>query len=494
MTQAPSRAVQLLRSLLQVGPLLIVAACGGNGSSSSATAPGTPTLDSATAGDTQAVLAFTASTSGGTATTYNADCSATGATTRSVTGSSSPITVTGMTNGTTYTCGVTAINSAGSASSASKTVTPVAASSAPGTPTLNSATAGDGQAVLAFTASTSGGTATTYSGNCSATGETTRNATGSSSPITVTSMTNTKAYTCTVTATNSAGSATSASKSVTPVASSSGGGGTSTTVDTTALPVGTSKVITTVPTSVGYLYSCGGTSPTNPGNDAQGWISSDGTTYNLVTKMLYAVTGANSWASTFTNTIASAGRLDGNGLPAHTTGTFPITNDTNPQAFQYDKNPNKILTNTIAWSGLPSNPTVNATPTCLGTGAVGVFLTGARMFAAYDARGRDARAWEVTDACEGHPQQQGAYHYHSLPKCGLAADVSGQHSAVIGYAADGFAVYGPQGDGGKTIANSDLDICHGHTDTTVTQYHYHTTETFPYTIGCYRGTPITSHN
>ncbi|WP_159445467.1 YHYH protein [Rhizobacter sp. OV335] len=261
--------------------------------------------------------------------------------------------------------------------------------------------------------------------------------------------------------------------------------------------MGTSKVITTVPTDAGYLYLCStaNVSAGNPGNSAQGWISSDGTTWNLQTKSLYSVSGAVSWASTFTNAIANGFRkLDGNGLPSHTTGIYKITNETSPQAYQYDQNPNYILTNTIAWSGLNPNPTVNATPTCLSTGAVGVFLTGARMFAAFDAKGRDARAWEVTDACEGHPAPGGAYHYHSMPKCGLTADVTGQHSAVIGYAADGFAVYGMQGDAGKTIANADLDICHGHTDTSVTQYHYHTTETFPYTIGCYRGTPITSHN
>lgn len=411
MTHTPSRTVQLIRNLLQVGPLLMLAACGGNGSSSS----------------------------------------------------------TGTTNTTTTT--------------------------APGTPTLDSATAGDAQAVLAFTASTSGGTATSYSGSCAATGATTRSATGTSSPMTVTTLTNGTTYTCTVTASNSAGSVTSTSKTVTPAATSSGGG-TTTTVDTTALPVGTSKIIETVPTAVGYLYKCTNTTnPNNPGNIAQGWISSDGTTWNLQTKSIYAVTGNDSWVSTFTSTVANAVRsLAGNGLPSHTTGIYGITNETNPLAFQYDHNPNKIKTNTVAWSGLSTSPTVNATPTCLGGGAVGIFLTGARMFAAFDAKGRDARAWEVTDACEGHPEGTGKYHYHSLPKCGLSADVASQHSAVIGYAADGFAIYGVQGDAGKTITNDDLDICHGHTDTSVTQYHYHTTETFPYTIGCYRGTPITSHD
>lgn len=413
MTHTPSRAVHLIRSLLQIGPLLMLAACGGSGSSSSTSTTGTTTTTTTT-------------------------------------------------------------------------------TTAPGTPTLDSATAGDAQAVLAFTASTSGGTATSYSGSCSATGATTRSATGTGSPLTVTSLTNGTTYSCTVTATNSAGSSTSSAKTVTPAAASSSGG--STTVDTTALPVGTSKVMT-VPTDVGYLYSCGGTSSSNPGNTAQGWISSDGTTWNLQTKSLYTVSGTVSWTSTFTNTIANAVRsLAGNGLPSHTTGTYPITNATSPLAYQYDHNPNSITTNTVAWSGLPTSPTVNATPTCLSLGAVGVFLTGSRMYAAFDAKGRDARAWEVTDACEGHPAVGGAYHYHSMPKCGLTADVTGQHSAVIGYAADGFAIYGMQGDSGKTITNADLDVCHGHTDTSVTQYHYHTTETFPYTIGCYRGTPISSHD
>src|SRR6185295_2785358 len=85
---------KFLRSLAQAWPLLALAACGGNGSSSatSETAPGAPTLNSATAGDGQATLAFTASTSGGAASSYTGKCS-----TSAVTGTSSPITITGLT-------------------------------------------------------------------------------------------------------------------------------------------------------------------------------------------------------------------------------------------------------------------------------------------------------------------------------------------------------------------------------------------------------------
>ena len=34
-----------------------------------------------------------------------------------------------------------------------------------------------------------------------------------------------------------------------------------------------------------------------------------------------------------------------------------------------------------------------------------------------NAGNRDAVAWEVQDACNGHPQSSGVYHYHSLPSC-----------------------------------------------------------------------------
>jgi hypothetical protein len=88
-----------------------------------ATPPGAPTIGTATAGNGQATVSFTApaSTGGSAITSYKATCG-----TQSVSGTASPITVTGLSNGTSYTCTVTASNAVGvsAPSAASNSVTP----------------------------------------------------------------------------------------------------------------------------------------------------------------------------------------------------------------------------------------------------------------------------------------------------------------------------------------------------------------------------------
>jgi len=86
--------------------------------------PGAPTGVTATAGNAQATVSFTApASSGGAAiTSYTATSSPGGLT---ATGAASPLTVTGLTNGTSYTFTVTASNgSTGPASAASGAVVP----------------------------------------------------------------------------------------------------------------------------------------------------------------------------------------------------------------------------------------------------------------------------------------------------------------------------------------------------------------------------------
>jgi hypothetical protein len=76
---------------------------------SDATVPDAPVLDAVVAGDGEARLYFTASGDGGTAITgYTASCGA-----MSQTGPSSPITVSGLTNDSEYSCSVIASNSIG---------------------------------------------------------------------------------------------------------------------------------------------------------------------------------------------------------------------------------------------------------------------------------------------------------------------------------------------------------------------------------------------
>ncbi len=89
------------------------------------TLPGAPTIGTATAAFQSATVAFTAPANAGYPTTlsYTATSSPGGLT---GTGSASPITVTGLTNGTEYTFTVTATNDTGTgpASAASNAVTP----------------------------------------------------------------------------------------------------------------------------------------------------------------------------------------------------------------------------------------------------------------------------------------------------------------------------------------------------------------------------------
>jgi sugar lactone lactonase YvrE len=183
------------------------------------TVPGAPTIGTATAGNAQATISFTApaSNGGATITSYTVTSSPNNFT---ATGATSPIIVTGLTNTTAYTFTVKATNSVGVsiASAASNSATPSGILSVPGAPTIVAATAGNAQATISFTAPASdGGAAITAYTVTSSPG--TFTATGVASPIIVTGLTNTTAYTFTVHATNSVGSSleSAASNSATPV-------------------------------------------------------------------------------------------------------------------------------------------------------------------------------------------------------------------------------------------------------------------------------------
>jgi len=94
--------------------------------SANATVPGTPTITSVTSGDSQAIVSFSApSSDGGSSITSYTVTSSPGNITKTT--SSSPIYVTGLTNGTAYTFTVFATNTIGNSatSTASGAVVPV---------------------------------------------------------------------------------------------------------------------------------------------------------------------------------------------------------------------------------------------------------------------------------------------------------------------------------------------------------------------------------
>ena len=256
----------------------------------------------------------------------------------------------------------------------------------------------------------------------------------------------------------------------------------------TALPLGDGNISTSP--RVGYVFSCQTTFGNNgaPGGKAT-WIT--GSTWNQTIKP--TVQGEIEWPnSRVTISVAGTERIvSANNLPSHTTGRFPIER-TDP-AFQFDGNPNAITEQAILLR-LAASPQPAAAPTCVPQGMIGFTTSGAALYNALDGAGRDAAAHEVQDHCAGHPQGMGQYHYHSPSTCMHdAAETQSQHSDLLGYALDGYGVFGQFGDGGRRLTNADLDACHGHTHAIPWDgqsrelYHYHMTREYPYSIGCFHG-------
>jgi fibronectin type 3 domain-containing protein len=188
---------------------------GGSGATPPPAAPGAPSLTSATRGNAQVALVWTAPASDGgsaildytaTASPGGASCTATGL----------GCTVSGLTNGTSYSFTVTARNAVGSGpASNSLSATPA---TVPGAPVLTGATPGSGQVALAWTApaSNGGGPITGYVATASPGGATCSSA---GLACTVTGLTNGTSYSFTVVASNAVGPGpASNSLAATPVA------------------------------------------------------------------------------------------------------------------------------------------------------------------------------------------------------------------------------------------------------------------------------------
>ncbi len=133
-----------------------------------------------------------------------------------------------------------------------------------------------------------------------------------------------------------------------------------------------------------------------------------------------------------------------------------------------------------------------------------------------------------TDSHNAHTQPGGLYHYHGNPMAMYDPEETDQGSPVIGFAADGFPIYGPHfidpSTGEMKVATSGytlkkgsrptsesspggtydgtynedyeytnagtLDECNGMT--IKGQYGYYVTDSYPYVMGCFKGTPDNS--
>lgn len=133
------------------------------------------------------------------------------------------------------------------------------------------------------------------------------------------------------------------------------------------------------------------------------------------------------------------------------------------------------------------------------------------------------------DSHNAHSQPNGSYHYHGKPNAFYDAENIGVESPLIGFAADGYPIYGPYFDDGNTVRKAlssyqvisgnrpdstgspggsydgtyrddyqyvdntgDLDECNGMTIDGV--YGYYITDGFPYVLTCFKGMPDSSFN
>jgi streptogramin lyase len=175
------------------------------------TAPDAPVVGTATSRNVGASVTFTAPADNGGApiTGYTAACTASdGGAPGSASGTASPIVVDGLTNGSTYTCTVSATNDRGTGAPSSASNTIVPAPTVPDPPTNVVGTRGNTTASIAFAAPANDGGSpiTSYTTTCtpSNTGAV-GSASGAESPIVVSGLTNSRTYTCIVTATNALG-------------------------------------------------------------------------------------------------------------------------------------------------------------------------------------------------------------------------------------------------------------------------------------------------
>lgn len=230
----------------------------GNSSPFIAVPPDAPSIGTATRGDQQATVTFTAPAyDGGAQITSYVVTASPGGLSGQATGS--PITVSGLTNGVAYTFTVKAGNSAGfgPSSPASNAVTPAGV---PFAPAIGTATRGNTQATVSFTPGGSNGepilnyTATSSPGNISAT--------GASSPVIVPGLTNGVSYTFTVKANNVIGSSVPSAASNAVVPATVPG---APTIGTATVGVNQATVSFTAPVSNGGAAITGYTVTSSPG-------------------------------------------------------------------------------------------------------------------------------------------------------------------------------------------------------------------------------------
>lgn len=260
----------------------------------------------------------------------------------------------------------------------------------------------------------------------------------------------------------------------------------------------------------------------------------EGLDHGLITDELWDLLLPEAEAAADISVEGNKRRIRADGYPVKAPGSFP--NRDNPHSIS-KKNYNLQV---------PLNPRKNARATNAQGSVFGIAINGVVMdpgTAEYWQNDRRT-GWNyeaLGGACElgldrynAHVQPDGTYHYHGIPEGVLASEDGSSVPALIGYAADGFPIYGPygysdpqsksqvrelkssynlksgsrpHGPGGRyngkftqdwtyVAGSGDLDQCNGRFAVTPEYpdgtYHYVLTESFPFIPRCWMGTADTS--
>jgi phosphatidylethanolamine-binding protein (PEBP) family uncharacterized protein/cytochrome c2 len=155
------------------------------------------------------------------------------------------------------------------------------------------------------------------------------------------------------------------------------------------------------------------------------------------------------------------------------------------------------FTGSNAWK-IPLVPAIAASTTTAVDGPIGIAVNGIPIFnpckqGGCDTAtgGGDTKVQGELDICNGHAGRADDYHYHAAPTCMMADQPTHYWDThPLGWALDGFGIFGYYNPDG-TVATRDT-TCGGNTlahQGAPSGYAYHVTDTSPYILSCFRGTP-----
>ncbi len=496
--------------------LTVLAACSGSGvtakssttssTTTTTTVPGAPTGVSASSENASATVSFTApSANGGSAITgYGVTCTASGVA-HEGTGTVSPITVTGLTNGTTYACSVTATNADGTgAASASASVTPAASSSSASFTLSSSAATNEGTLPAAYTCDGTGSTLPLAWSNPPA-GTTSYAVLLSTAPTTTTVKYDWVLY-------NIASTVTALAQDSFLVGTlGQGDDGPGAIYDPPCSQGPGAKVYTFTVYALSAAPTFSGSAPVTGEALATAIASLTLGTASLSVSYSRDPTTASGSSTNCAYIKTSLGSVQDGATAVGCDGTYAYIGSVGlPIGSVTDQTMNGITSTNLqvptaqdfqganGWK-IPLAATLASSPTAVASGPIGVAINGVPIFNPCDQSGNCTANSSNTvsegqlDTCNGHAGRADDYHYHAAPTCLMAEQSSTYwNTHPVAWLLDGFAVFGydnadgstPTRDtcGGSTLSGTEIPTGYPYT------YAYHVTTAFPYiTDNCVSG-------